>query len=58
MSKMSNIHLEIRERLSFNETPEKIAKDLNIPVTWVYATQELEEEQNDPIDDGWRFVQI
>lgn len=41
MSKMSDLHLEIQERLEGGQTPQYIADWLEIPITWVYAVQEL-----------------
>lgn len=45
MSKMSEMHIEIQERLEGGQTPEYIANHLEIPITWVYAVQELNAEQ-------------
>ena len=42
MSKSGNMHLDIQERLVHGDSPEKISVDLNIPITCVYAVQELE----------------
>lgn len=46
MSKMSDISIEIQERLVDGEEPKAIARAMNIPLTWVYATVELLESQN------------
>lgn len=41
MSAMSEINLEIETRLASEENPKQIARILNVPLTWVYAVQEL-----------------
>lgn len=41
MSKMSNLHAMIRERLERNEDPADIAYALEIPVSWVYEVEEI-----------------
>jgi hypothetical protein len=41
MSRMSELDLQIRERLAALQTPAMIARDLNIPIHWV---QEMSEE--------------
>lgn len=46
MSKMSEVSIEIQELLEDGETPVEIANRLNVPVTWVYATQELLDSQD------------
>ena len=47
MSKMSDLHLEIQERILNGELPENIAIDLNIPVHWVYEVEySLHTEEN------------
>ena len=43
MSRMSELDIEIRERLAAFETPAKIARDLNIPLHW--ATEIAEEDE-------------
>jgi hypothetical protein len=47
MSKMSNLDIQIRERLERNEQPVDIACVLDIPVSWVYEVQETCEKQVD-----------
>ena len=45
MSKMAELDIEIRELLEEGVSPSTIAKELNIPVTWVYVTMKgLEQE--------------
>jgi hypothetical protein len=39
MSKMSEIALEIQERLNNGDNPKWIAKIMNIPLDWVLATE-------------------
>jgi hypothetical protein len=41
MSKMSQIHFEIQERLEQDEDPKKIASEMGVSLTWVYAVQEF-----------------
>lgn len=43
MSQMSDIHLEITERLEMGMHPVKIAKALKVPLTWVYDLNETRE---------------
>lgn len=51
MSRMSEISLEITEYLEQGVHPVKIAKILNVPLTWVYDTLEsMEEEQEHSFD--------
>lgn len=40
MSKMSELDLEVQLMLEDNIHPTKIAKTLNIPLSWVYDTLE------------------
>lgn len=40
MSKMSEMSLEIQERLANGEEPRSIANSLNIPVNWVHAVED------------------
>lgn len=35
MARMSELHMEISERLREFQTPAKIARDLNVPLHWV-----------------------
>lgn len=39
MSKMSDLMLEIEERLNAGESPQSIAKELDIPLEWVLVTE-------------------
>lgn len=51
MSKMSEISLEIQDLLVKGVHPTKIAKIMQVPLTWVYdtlETMESESEQYDP----------
>lgn len=36
MSKMSDLLIDIEQRLEAGDSPEVIAKELDIPVEWVY----------------------
>lgn len=40
MSRMSDISLEIQDRLADGEDPRIIAKVMEIPIVWVYAEVE------------------
>lgn len=51
MSRMSDISIEIQERLEYGEDPKYIAKTMNIPIHWVYAAIAFDEfyyEEYDP----------
>lgn len=50
MSKMSQISMEIQDRLDTGDDPKQIAKDLEVPLTWVYATMELQYSQYNEYD--------
>lgn len=45
MSKMSQIHLEIQDRLAQDQDPKIIAKVMEIPITWVFEVEEQEQMQ-------------
>lgn len=48
MSKMSDISIEIQDRLADGEDPEIIARVMEIPIRWVYSEAEtLEYAEND-----------
>jgi len=38
MSKMSDLAIDIQDRLDNGDKPEDIAKELDIPLEWVIAT--------------------
>lgn len=40
MSRMSEMHLEIEERLACGELPQHIATSLKVPVEWVTAVED------------------
>jgi hypothetical protein len=40
MSKMSDLHVEIQDRLAGGQSPEYISKWLEIPIEWVLAVQQ------------------
>jgi len=53
MSRMSDISLEIQNRLADGEDPRIIAKVMEVPIVWVYAevgSLEYSENDYDPID--------
>lgn len=48
MSRMSDISIEIQDRLADGEDPKIIAKVMEIPIVWVYSELEsLEYSEND-----------
>ena len=48
MSKMSDISIEIQDRLTDGEDPEIIARVMEIPIRWVYSELEsVEYTEND-----------
>lgn len=48
MSRMSDISIEIQDRLADGEDPKIIAKVMEIPIVWVYSELEsLEFSEND-----------
>lgn len=50
---MSQIHLEIQDRLAQEQDPREIARIMDIPVVWVYEVQEQEQMQEYTLfDDG------
>lgn len=58
MSVMSEIHLEIQNRLDNKEDPCYIAKVLNIPKTWVYGMCELMDLQISECENIEEFVSL
>ncbi len=50
MSKMGQVHMEIVELIDEGMHPTKIAKALNVPLTWVYDV--LEQVEGPEIDDS------
>lgn len=50
MSKMSNLDLQIRERLERGEEPVDIAYALEIPIYWVYEICNSEENVVKEVD--------
>jgi len=46
MSQMSRIYTEIEELLLERNQPKQIAKDMKIPLEWVYAVMEISDSQN------------
>lgn len=52
MSKMSDLEIEIQERLMAGQDPEYISKWLEIPLDWVKDTLDHMMEQDEP-DPGY-----
>ena len=52
MSKMSDLQIEIQERLMAGQDPEYISKWLEIPLDWVTDTLDHMMEQDEP-DPGY-----
>jgi len=50
MSMMSNLDIEIQERLEQGETPINIAYALEIPVSWVYEINNTQEKLTEEVD--------
>ena len=50
MSKMSDISMDIQEYLEEGMHPTKIARILNIPLSWVYDTLESMESESEDFD--------
>ncbi len=50
MSRMSDISIEIQDRLADGEDPKIIAKVMEIPIVWVYAEIESLEYSEDDYD--------
>jgi len=44
MSQMSELALDIEYLLKEGKTPMAVARELEIPVTWVYEAQEITED--------------
>ena len=50
MSRMSDLTLEISDMLEAGYLPVTIARDLEIPVTWVYETADTDSEELSPFE--------
>jgi hypothetical protein len=50
MSKMSELDIQIRERLERGEDPVDIAYALEIPISWVYEISNTEEISREEVD--------
>ena len=50
MSKMSDLTLEISDMLEAGYLPVTIARDLDIPVSWVYETADTDSEELSPFE--------
>ena len=49
MSKMSDLTVEISNMLEAGYLPVTIARNLEIPVTWVYETADMDEDITDEL---------
>ena len=49
MSQMSNLVLDIAYLLKEGKKPMDVARELEIPVTWVYEAQEMDEDQDEDL---------
>jgi len=47
MSRMSELVLDIEYLLKAGKTPMDVARELEIPVTWVYEAQEMDEDSEE-----------
>jgi hypothetical protein len=47
MSKMSELVLDIEYLLKEGKSPMDVARELEIPVNWVYEAQEMDEETDE-----------
>jgi hypothetical protein len=47
---MSELDLDIQYLLEKGKSPMDVARALDIPVTWVYESQEMDEDQNEDLD--------
>lgn len=47
MSKMSELVLDIEYLLKEGRTPMDVARELEIPVSWVYEAQEMDEDTDE-----------
>jgi len=50
MSKMSDLTLEISDMLEAGYLPVTIARNLDIPVSWVYETTDADSEELSPFE--------
>ena len=50
MSRMSDLTLEISDMLEAGYLPVTIARNLEIPVTWVYETADTDSEELSPFE--------
>ena len=48
MSQMSELSIEIQEKLHQGQRPGRVAQLLDVPVTWVYELADPEEETFSP----------
>ena len=50
MSKMSELTLEISDMLEAGYLPVTIARNLEIPISWVYETTDVDSEELSPFE--------
>ena len=50
MSKMSELDYEIKEMLEQDYVPATIARILEIPISWVYESIEMSQEESELVD--------
>lgn len=50
MSKMSDLYVEINDMLEAGYLPVTIARNLEIPITWVYETADTDSEELSPFE--------
>jgi len=50
MSKMSDLYVEINDMLEAGYLPVTIARNLEIPITWVYETADTVSEELSPFE--------
>jgi hypothetical protein len=49
MSRMSELVLDIEYLLKEGKSPMDVARELEIPVTWVYEAQEMDEDSDETL---------
>jgi hypothetical protein len=49
MSRMSELDVDIQDLLEKGKSPMEVARELEIPVTWVYEAQEVDEDSDETL---------
>jgi len=49
MSRMSELDVDIQDLLEKGKSPMEVARELEIPVTWVYEAQEMDEDSDETL---------